>query len=222
MPSNRITLQQLKSTGKTLIPASDAIFGTPQPRDEDAPPPAIFLDFRYGAAAYECWGTGAEMRRTIHDKFVKEYQNIPVLPDDIDLDSSGGEDSFSERDDPTDHDYVPGRNCTHCSLTDSDHIDPVQSNSILSRGSKPDHIDPLQSNGILSRRSKPDRVIPRLSDKPRDSLIDAMDNMNAFIMYASGVTPEMRMAEWQKEEEERQLKNEEVSRSKVLEWMKDN
>jgi hypothetical protein len=103
----------------------------------------------YGAAAYKRWGTGLEMRRVIHDKFVEEYQSIPVL-------------------------QKPPR--------------------------------------------KPNIVLPRLSD-PQGPMIDAMDAMNAFIMHASGVTPEMRMAEWQKEEEERQLKDEAVSRSKVLEWM---
>jgi hypothetical protein len=50
-----------------------------------------------------------------------------------------------------------------------------------------------------------------------------MDNMDSLMMYINGITPEMRMAEWQKpeEEEEKRLKNEAVSRSKVLEWMKD-
>jgi len=48
-------------------------------------------------------------------------------------------------------------------------------------------------------------------------MIDAMGNMNALMMHMNGITPETRMAEWQKEEEE-QLKNEAVvSRSRVLE-----
>lgn len=159
MPSSRITLQHLEPpTGVFPIPARDAVFGAPQLRDENAPPPAILLDFMYGVAAYKRWGTGLEMRRMIHDKFMEEYQSIPVLQ--------------------------------------------------------------KRSNRIHSR-SQPNYALPRLSNQPRGSLSDAMDEMSVFLMYASGVTPEMRMAEWQKEEEEKQLKNEAVSRSKVLEWMKD-
>ena len=49
-----------------------------------------------------------------------------------------------------------------------------------------------------------------------------MDDMNAVMMYLNGTTPEMRMGSWQKEEEEKQLQNEAISRSKVLEWMRYN
>jgi hypothetical protein len=42
------------------------------------------------------------------------------------------------------------------------------------------------------------------------------------MMRVNGITPEMTMAEWQKEEEERQLKNIADNRSRVLEWMKES
>jgi hypothetical protein len=54
---------------------------------------------------------------------------------------------------------------------------------------------------------------------PQGSLVDAMDDMNDLIMRANGITPEMRLAEWQKEEEEEKLKNESDSRSRVLDSM---
>jgi hypothetical protein len=52
-------------------------------------------------------------------------------------------------------------------------------------------------------------------------MIKATDDMNALMMFLNGTSPEARVAELQKkEEEEKQLKDEEFSRRKVLEWMK--
>jgi hypothetical protein len=230
MPSSRITLQHLKPPTTTLIQPLDAVFaGTPQPREGNAPPPAILLDFMYGAAAYKCWGSGSEMKHAIHNNLVKEYQSFPQKQMDP---SSGDSGSEPEPDDRNDGDYVgPGsskRNCAHCPLepsspTDDDFIDPLQSNRAHSLG-KPHYVDPLQSNRAHSP-SEPHYVRPILSNRawrPQDSLVDAMDNMNDLMMRVNGITPEMTMAEWQKEEEERQLKNIADNRSRVLEWMKES
>ena len=52
-------------------------------------------------------------------------------------------------------------------------------------------------------------------------MLDAMDEMNAFLMNLAGITPEMRAAKWRKEEQEEELRPgaQMVSRSKVLSWM---
>jgi hypothetical protein len=175
MPSNRVTLQYLKTIpGDSLPQAVGAVF--PQPRDGNDAPPSILLDFVYGAAAYELWGNGSQSKRVLHDKFMEEYQNIPE-PDLVDEDC----DSEPEPDDPTDGDYDPGfasqRKRTH-------------------RLESP--TDDLQSNRVYSdSRSKP--LYPNyVPQSPRPSLSNAMDNMNLRMMRICGVTPEMRMAEWQK------------------------
>ena len=169
MPTNRITVQHLEPpTGLDPIRPRDAFLtGTPQPRDGNAPPAAVLLDFMYGAAAYKRWGNGPEMKRVMHDKFVDEYQSIPILQKPVC--PSSGENSGSEPGDPTDGDYV------------------------------------------LAFRNNHAR-------RPQDSMIEAMDNMNALMMRMNGITPEVRAAKWQREEEEKQLKDKEVSQSKVLEW----
>jgi len=101
------------------------------------------LDFVYGAAAYKRWGNGPEMRRIIHDKFVDEYQSIPILQEPVC--PSSGENSGSESGDPTDGNYVLA----------------------------------FQSNRAW---------------RPQDSMIEAMDNMNALMMHLNGITPEARAA----------------------------
>jgi hypothetical protein len=53
-----------------------------------------------------------------------------------------------------------------------------------------------------------------------DSMIKAMDDMNSLMMFLNGTSPEARVAELRKEEEEKQLKDREFSQNKVLEWMK--
>lgn len=193
MPSNRIMLQHLELRIGISIPPCDAVFGdTRQPRDGNTPPPALLLDFMYGAAAYKRWGNGAEMKRVIHGKFVDEYQSIPILYRPVD--PSSDEDSGGERDDPTDGDYV----------------DKSQKNRTRFR-SKPHNPDYVDSElEFQSNRAR----------RPQDSMIKAMDDMNALMMLMNGITPEARAAQWQKEEEEKQLKDKEFSQNKVLEWMK--
>ncbi|KAF8499044.1 hypothetical protein F5888DRAFT_1633574 [Russula emetica] len=99
----------------------------------------------YKTTAYKHWGNGLEMKCMIHDKFVKEYQSIPILQKPVD--PSRGE---------------PG--VCNCGW------------------------------------------------RPQNSLIDTMDNTYSLMMCINGITPEMRMAEWQKEEEEKQLKNKAVDK----------
>jgi len=171
MPSSRVTMKYFEiPNGRLPTPPYDAVFtGRSQDRDENEPPPAILLDFMYGAAAYERWGNGQEMARVIHDNFVQNYKDIPIV---LEPDDSFGEDSGSKPDGPADGDCV----------------------------------DPGSSNPVGRRQNS-------------ESIINAMDNMNALMMHMSGLTPEIRMAKWQKEVEEEQSKKEVISRSKVLEWM---
>jgi hypothetical protein len=242
MPSDRITLQHLVPPTTGLIQPLDAVFkGEHQPRDGNAPPPALLLDFMYGAAAYKRWGNGSEMECVIHDKFVDEYQSIPILQRLVE--PSSDEDSGSERDDPTDGDYVDpgfafGSDGAHSPSKDhnpnsvdlalifqSSHTHPH------SKPHDPNYDDPglaFQSNRAhsLSKDHDADSVVPGLAFHSnctrslQDPMIKAMDDMNALMMHMNGVTPEARAAQWQKEEEERQLKEKEFSQSKVLEWMK--
>jgi len=196
MPSDRITLQHLEPPSSVSIQPRDALFrDTRQPRDGNAPPAALLLDFMYGAAVYKRWGNGSEMKHVIHDQFVDKYQSIPILQKPVD--PSSGEDSGSECSDPTDGNYVdPGFTFRS---------DRTQSRS---EPHDPNYIDPgleFQSNRAW---------------RPRDSMIKAMDDMNLVMMRMSGITPEARAAQWQKEEEEKQLKDEEFSQAKVLEWIK--
>ena len=195
MPSNRITLQNLEPPSGFSIPPRDAVFrDTWQSRDGNTPPAALLLDFMYGAAAYKRWGNGPEMKRIIHGRFLEEYQSIPILQKPVD--PSSDEDSGSERGDPADGDYDPG----FIFQSDSTHS--------RSKPHDPNYADPglaFQSNRAW---------------RPQDSMIKAMDSMNALMMCMSGITPEARAAQWQKEEEERRLKDKEFSRNKVLEWMK--
>jgi hypothetical protein len=47
-------------------------------------------------------------------------------------------------------------------------------------------------------------------------MFDAMNNMNTLMMHMNGISLEMRMSKWQKKEE-KQLKNEVVTRNTFLE-----
>ena len=203
MPSSRVTMQYFEiSNGRLPTPPYDAVFtGRSQDRDENEPPPAILLDFMYGAAAYERWGKGEEMADKIHDSNVQDYQDVPIVHDDAFSEDPGG-----EPDHPNDGDYVPGfpsqRYRTHL-LSEPDHPtdDPLQ--SIRARSHSLHHKYPGSSNP---------------AERP-EPIINAMDNMNALMMRMNGLTLEIRMAMWQKEVEEEQSKNEAISRSKVLDWM---
>jgi hypothetical protein len=187
MPSHRITLQNLEPPRGVPIPSRDAVFRDMcQPRDGNAAPAALLLDFMYGAAAYKRWGNGSEM----NDNFVEEYWPIPILQKPVD--PASDVDSGSERGDPTDGDH-----------------DPFWGNRNQFR-SKPLYLNRVDPGGEFQSNC---------GWGPQDSMIKAMDSMNALMMRTSGITPEARAAQWQKEEQERQLKDKEFSQSKVLEWM---
>lgn len=53
----------------------------------------------------------------------------------------------------------------------------------------------------------------------RRGLAELMDEMNAYLMSLSGITPQAIAEKWQKEEEEMQLKAQEESQAKVMEWL---
>jgi hypothetical protein len=244
MPSNRMTLQFLEPPNADLIQPKDAVFQHARHyRDGNAPPPALLLDFMYGAAAYKRWGNGSEMKRVIDDKFLDDYQSIPIL--EKPADPSSGEDSESEFDDPTDGDYIdPGfesrRHRTRSRQPgDPNDVDPelaFQSNRAHSLSEDRDANAVLP--GSACRRSRIHSRHPRnpypvdpgfasRSHRPRDpddvdpeSMIEAMDNMNALMMYMHGVTPEESAMQRQKEAEEKERKAGEFSQNKVLEWMK--
>ena len=83
-------------------------------------------------------------------------------------------------------------------------------------GSEPD--DPTDGDYVDSQQTTR-RQLHEPSLRFQGSLINAMDGMNALMMYMNGITPDARAKKWQKEEDEHQKKNQEVSQGKVLEWM---
>jgi hypothetical protein len=67
----------------------------------------------------------------------------------------------------------------------------------------------------------PDYPPPRnyMSIRRGDTMAKAMDHLNAVIMAVQGITPEEAAARREKRVEEEELKAQEASRSKVVEWM---
>jgi hypothetical protein len=58
------------------------------------------------------------------------------------------------------------------------------------------------------------------STRTGDEMAKAMDDLNAFLMFVRGITPEEAAKRREKRMEEEELKAQEASRSKVMEWMK--
>jgi hypothetical protein len=97
MPPERITMQYLVPLGDEFaIPPFDAIMRA----TGNSPPPAVILDFMYGAAAYKHWRSGPILQ-VLQERHAK-YRNLlphPSVPDPS-YDNS-------EEDDPQDKDYRP-------------------------------------------------------------------------------------------------------------------
>jgi hypothetical protein len=58
------------------------------------------------------------------------------------------------------------------------------------------------------------------STRTGDEMAKAMDDLNAFLMFVRGITPEEAAKRREKRMEEEELKAQEASRSKVMEWMR--
>ncbi|KAH0826894.1 hypothetical protein J3R83DRAFT_4447 [Lanmaoa asiatica] len=58
------------------------------------------------------------------------------------------------------------------------------------------------------------------SSRIGDVMAAAMDEMNKVLMSLHGITPQDAAIRWEKQREEEELKDQEASRSKVMEWMK--
>ncbi|KAH8988298.1 hypothetical protein EDB86DRAFT_2051219 [Lactarius hatsudake] len=59
-----------------------------------------------------------------------------------------------------------------------------------------------------------------ISTRTGDVMTKAMDDLNAFLMFVRGITPEEAAKRGEKRMEEEELKAQEASRSKVMEWMR--
>ena len=100
MPASRITLQRLEPPTELFpIPGVDAIFRGAG----DSLPPAILLDYMYGAAAYHRWRDG-DIPEFMKDYHAEHYENIPLLPQSMPSSYDG---SGDESDDARDGDYGP-------------------------------------------------------------------------------------------------------------------
>jgi hypothetical protein len=102
MPRSRITLQHLMPPVESKpIEARDAHFAN---SIQISPPPAILLDYMYGAAAYRRWGAGESMDGLMQRRFVEYYKPIPLLPR-----SPSSSESGDSRDDDFEPRTQPGR-----------------------------------------------------------------------------------------------------------------
>ncbi|KAF8345348.1 hypothetical protein F5887DRAFT_1191862 [Amanita rubescens] len=102
MPSSRITLHHLEpDLSHNPMPQRDAwMTGT-----GISPPSTVTLDYMYGVAAYQRWGTGQDINEVMQQRFADRYKSIPI-PAASPYSSDGY--SSSEPDDPDD-DYTPNR-----------------------------------------------------------------------------------------------------------------
>ncbi|KAK2460178.1 hypothetical protein APHAL10511_007857 [Amanita phalloides] len=95
MPPSHITLHHLEpDTTHDPILQHDACI---------SPPSTVILDFMYGVAAYQCWGSGQDIKEVMQQCFAKHYKSITILPSPYSSDN----DSSLEPDDP--NDYIPNR-----------------------------------------------------------------------------------------------------------------
>ena len=92
MPSRRITLQHFQmymdySSPRSQFDACTRGTGTPRPS-------TIILDYVYGVAGYQRWGSGQEIKELMQQRFTESYASIPIPPapphtsDDGDIDMS--------------------------------------------------------------------------------------------------------------------------------------
>src|SRR5215510_14002528 len=87
VPSHRVTLQYFEPPdGVDSVRPRDAVFTrTRRTRDGNEPPPAILLDFMYGAAAFKRWGVRQEMASVLRQNFEDTYASLePRLPSRLD------------------------------------------------------------------------------------------------------------------------------------------
>ncbi|KAH9036197.1 hypothetical protein EDB85DRAFT_2288402 [Lactarius pseudohatsudake] len=148
----------------------DALF-----RGRSPLPPAVILDYAYGAAAYKCWSSMRDVHGVVESYHREHYADIPVPPRRRHSDDSDGP-SSDEPDGPR-----------HCEGPDPAPTSP--------------------------RRRQ------HMSVREGDQMGKAMDDMNAVLMFVRGITPEEAAKRREKRMEEEELKAQEASRSKVMDWM---
>ncbi|KAH9050889.1 hypothetical protein EDB83DRAFT_1346785 [Lactarius deliciosus] len=134
-------------------------------------PPAVILDYAYGAAAYQCWSSMRDVHGVMESYHREHYADIPVPPRRRHSDGPSSEELDGPR---------------HCEDADPAPTSP--------------------------RRRQ------HMSLRNGDEMAKAMDDMNAVLMLVRGITPEEAAKRREKRMEE-ELKAQEASRSKVMEWM---
>ena len=108
-----------------------------------SPPPAIFLDYMYGAAAYRRWGAGQGIDEVMRRRFSEHYESIPIPSPSP---PSSGSDPRSESDDSRDSDYVPPaaprvrHHRSEMSAGMLQAMDDIRALSMLLKGTTPDAI----------------------------------------------------------------------------------
>lgn len=102
MPSSRITLHHLEpdTAHEPMLQRDACIANT-----GILPPSTVILDFMYGVAAYQRWGSGQDIKGVMEQRFVELYKSIPIPPVSP---HSSDSDSSQEPDDPNDGD-IPHR-----------------------------------------------------------------------------------------------------------------
>ena len=108
-----------------------------------SPPPAILLDYMYGAAAYQRWGAGQGIDEVMRRRFSERYESIPIPPPSP---PSSGSDPLGESDDSRDRDYAPRAakrvryHTTKMSAGMLQAMDNMRALSMLLKGTTPDAI----------------------------------------------------------------------------------
>ena len=108
----------------------------------NSPPPAVILDFMYGAAAYKCWHSGAAIDQVMKERYEDKYRYIPTL---ISESSDRGEEDAES--DPQDKDHQPSdskRRKAHYRSTASEDLlramDDVLALSMFIKGNTPESL----------------------------------------------------------------------------------
>lgn len=139
MPPSRITLHHLKpDTSRVPTPQYDmCITGT-----GISPPSTIILDFMYGVAAYQHWGSGHDIEEVMQRRFTEYYKSIPIPPASLpssDNDSSPESDGLNDDDEYKLNRRSSGRNHSSNMSDGMLHaMDNILALSMLLKGTTPE------------------------------------------------------------------------------------
>ncbi|KAI0252791.1 hypothetical protein BJV78DRAFT_1281379 [Lactifluus subvellereus] len=206
-PRDYITLQPLKKPGTdnpvmladlidrgVFVPFAAFIYGAhvdAQFQGTGIPlPPAIILDYLYGIAAYNCLRS-RQGDGDVHS-VMKSYrrEHYADIPPRSPLGNNDDNPPSKEEDDPSDPDYDPNH------------------------GSSQEQVDAHGPDPPTSLQRRPYTSIRR-----GGVMATAMDELNSVLMSLQGITPQ-EVANRREKRMEEELRAQEASRSKVMEWMK--